>query len=83
MEIISAQHIVKRFHNHTALNDASISVPDQSIFGLLGPNGAGKTTLIRIINQITMPELQSYRVVPVLLGKIDLKCGSTYYQAWC
>lgn len=56
MEIISAQHIVKRFHNHTALNDASISVPDQSIFGLLGPNGAGKTTLIRIINQITMPD---------------------------
>lgn len=56
MEIISAQHIVKRFHSHTALDDVSISVPEKSVFGLLGPNGAGKTTLIRIINQITAPD---------------------------
>jgi ABC-2 type transport system ATP-binding protein len=56
MNIISAQNIVKQFHNHIALNNASIHVPEKSIFGLLGPNGAGKTTLIRIINQITMPD---------------------------
>jgi len=56
MEIISAQNIFKRFHNHTALDEVSISVPEKSIFGLLGPNGAGKTTLIRIINQITAPD---------------------------
>ena len=56
MDIISAQNIVKRFHSHTALNEVSISVPEQSVFGLLGPNGAGKTTLIRIINQITAPD---------------------------
>jgi ABC-2 type transport system ATP-binding protein len=56
MDIISAQNIVKRFSNHTALDDVSISVPEKSIFGLLGPNGAGKTTLIRIINQITAPD---------------------------
>lgn len=56
MDIISAQHIVKRFSNHTALEDVNVSVPGQSVFGLLGPNGAGKTTLIRIINQITAPD---------------------------
>jgi ABC-2 type transport system ATP-binding protein len=38
------------------LDNVSISVPEQSIYGLLGPNGAGKTTLIRIINQITAPD---------------------------
>lgn len=38
------------------LDDVSIAVPANSIFGLLGPNGAGKTTLIRIINQITAPD---------------------------
>lgn len=54
--ILSAQHIVKKFATHTALNDVSIDVPEGSIFGLLGPNGAGKTTLIRIINQITGPD---------------------------
>lgn len=54
--LLEAQHINKQFANHTALNDVSISIPENSIFGLLGPNGAGKTTLIRIINQITAPD---------------------------
>lgn len=54
--ILSAQNIVKRYANHTALDDVSLDIPSQSIFGLLGPNGAGKTSLIRIINQITGPD---------------------------
>jgi len=54
--IISANNIVKKYATHTALNDVSIEIPTQSIFGLLGPNGAGKTSLIRIINQITGPD---------------------------
>ncbi|MES2518421.1 MAG: ABC transporter ATP-binding protein [Bacteroidota bacterium] len=54
--ILEAQHVVKRYAEHTALNDVSIEVPKGSIFGLLGPNGAGKTSLIRIINQITAPD---------------------------
>lgn len=56
MEILSAQNIVKRYAEHTALNDVSLTIPAHSIFGLLGPNGAGKTSLIRIINQITGPD---------------------------
>lgn len=56
MDFLQANHIVKQFSNHLALDDVSISVPEKSIFGLLGPNGAGKTTLIRIINQITAPD---------------------------
>lgn len=54
--LFEARNIVKRYSEHTALNEVSISVPEQSIFGLLGPNGAGKTSLIRIINQITGPD---------------------------
>ncbi len=54
--ILVAENIVKNFGAFKALNNISIDVPRESIFGLLGPNGAGKTTLIRIINQITMPD---------------------------
>ena len=57
MEILQARGIVKQFANHLALDKVSISVKEQSVFGLLGPNGAGKTTLIRIINQITAPDV--------------------------
>lgn len=52
LEILSTHNIDKSYSTQIALQDISISVPRQSIFGLLGPNGAGKTTLIRIINQI-------------------------------
>ena len=54
--LLEAKNIVKKYSNHTALNDVSIKVPRGTIFGLLGPNGAGKTSLIRIINQITAPD---------------------------
>lgn len=56
MNLLTAEHVEKRYANHLALDDVSIAVPENSIFGLLGPNGAGKTTLIRIINQITGPD---------------------------
>lgn len=54
--ILEIRNVTKRYSNHTAVNDVSITVPKKSIYGLLGPNGAGKTSLIRIINQITAPD---------------------------
>ncbi|MDQ1332664.1 MAG: type transport system ATP-binding protein [Bacteroidota bacterium] len=56
MALFEAKNITKQFGSFTALDNVSISVPEQCIYGLLGPNGAGKTTLIRIINQITGPD---------------------------
>ena len=75
MNILEAKNIVKRYANHTALNDVSLAIPSQSIFGLLGPNGAGKTSLIRIINQITGPDsgevyFEGERLAPKHIGQI-------------
>jgi len=56
MSLFEAKNVTKQFGDFKALDDVSISVPEQCIYGLLGPNGAGKTTLIRIINQITGPD---------------------------
>jgi ABC-2 type transport system ATP-binding protein len=52
VEALIAKDVTKRYTNHTALDNVTITIPEKKIFGLLGPNGAGKTTLIRIINQI-------------------------------
>jgi ABC-2 type transport system ATP-binding protein len=54
--ILNIKQVSKVYSGNTALNNVSIDIPRQSIFGLLGPNGAGKTSLIRIINQITGPD---------------------------
>ena len=56
MDLLTAEHVTKRYAAHTALDDVSVSIPRGSVYGLLGPNGAGKTTLIRIINRITAPD---------------------------
>ena len=56
MEALSAKNVTKRYTNHLALDNVSLTIPEKSIYGLLGPNGAGKTTFIRIINQIINAE---------------------------
>lgn len=54
--LLEIENIVKKYDQKVALNNISLKIPKESVFGLLGPNGAGKTSLIRIINQITMPD---------------------------
>ncbi|MCG3168105.1 MAG: Vitamin B12 import ATP-binding protein BtuD [Bacteroidia bacterium] len=75
MEIFKAENITKRYATHLALDNVSISVRANSIFGLLGPNGAGKTTLIRMITQITAPDsgnlyFHGQKLVPADSAKI-------------
>lgn len=56
MNYFEAENVSKQYANHKALDQVSMQVRENAIFGLLGPNGAGKTTLIRIINQIIGPD---------------------------
>jgi ABC-type multidrug transport system ATPase subunit len=46
---ISAEHLVRRFGQFTAVNDVSFQVKRGEIFGFLGPNGSGKTTVIKML----------------------------------
>lgn len=47
--MIELKNISKSFQKFKALEDVSLSIPDQCIFGLVGANGAGKSTLFRIL----------------------------------
>ncbi|MEO1615920.1 MAG: ATP-binding cassette domain-containing protein [Planctomycetota bacterium] len=40
----------------TAVDQVSIQIPAQEVFGLLGPNGAGKTTTMRMILGLLEPD---------------------------
>lgn len=53
--IIEANHVSKKFKKAYAINDLSISVRKNSVYGLLGPNGAGKSTLLKMITGIVRP----------------------------
>lgn len=53
--IIEANHVSKKFKRAYAINDLSMSVRKNSVYGLLGPNGAGKSTLLKMITGIVRP----------------------------
>jgi len=46
---ISAEHLVRKFGQFTAVSDVSFQVQKGEIFGFLGPNGSGKTTVIKML----------------------------------
>ncbi|MDI9509570.1 MAG: ABC transporter ATP-binding protein [Clostridiales bacterium] len=47
--MIEVKNLVKRYGNHTAVDDLSFTVGKGQILGFLGPNGAGKSTTMNII----------------------------------
>lgn len=75
MDLVKIQNISKSYSAHKALDDVSLTIPKQSIYGLLGPNGAGKTTLIRIITRIIDADsgkiiLDNEEMTPEMVRKI-------------
>ncbi len=73
MNILEARNISKKYANHQALKNISLSIPQQSIYGLLGPNGAGKTTFLRIINQIIVADEGEILIEGHPLHKDDIR----------
>lgn len=49
MEAIVLQNLVKKYQRVTAIDDLSITIENNQIFGFLGPDGAGKTSLFQIL----------------------------------
>lgn len=53
--ILETKNISKRFKNQMAVDDVSIAIPENCVYGLLGANGAGKSTLLKMITGIYKP----------------------------
>ncbi len=53
--IVTTENLCKKFGKHRAVNNISLKVKRNSIYGLLGPNGAGKSTTLKLITKLLHP----------------------------
>lgn len=49
--ILQTKDICKVFKGQHAVNNISITVRENSVYGLLGPNGAGKSTMLKMLDR--------------------------------
>src|SRR5262249_55934239 len=57
------EHVTKTFGQHVAVDDLSLNVPPNTVYGFIGPNGSGKTTTLRMIMRILHPDRGDIRVL--------------------
>jgi ABC-2 type transport system ATP-binding protein len=69
MYALDVSHLSKSFGTVKAVDDASFSVPEGSIFGLIGRNGAGKTTIIRMMMNIYLPDAGEIKLRGASVGQ--------------
>ena len=55
MSILKIENLSKKFGGHNVINNLSLSVPENTIYGFLGQNGAGKTTTMKMILGLLKP----------------------------
>jgi len=53
--VITVDHVVKRFGDYVAVNDANFEIARGEFFSMLGPSGCGKTTTLRMIAGFEQP----------------------------
>jgi len=54
--------VTKRYADHAALAEVSLTIPAGQFVALVGPSGSGKTTLLKTINRLVTPDAGGVRV---------------------
>ncbi|WP_020111807.1 ABC transporter ATP-binding protein [Rhodococcus sp. 114MFTsu3.1] len=55
MDIVRTHSLVKRYDNHTVVDDVNLAIPEGCVYGFLGPNGSGKSTTMKLLLSLIRP----------------------------
>ena len=69
--MIAAEALSKAYGSRLAVDQVSLRVAAQEIFGLVGPDGAGKTTLMRMICGLVTPDQGELRLMGASLTQLE------------
>ncbi|MFE1245004.1 ABC transporter ATP-binding protein [Fictibacillus sp. NPDC058756] len=68
--VIHVSDVSKNYGSQQVLENISLNVEKNEIYGLLGPSGAGKTTLVKMIAGIETPTKGSIKVLDTLMPNL-------------
>ncbi len=70
--ILKTEHLGIDFGGLTAVNNFSIKIEKNQIFGLIGPNGAGKTTIFNLLTKVYEPTRGTIYLDEKDITKLDI-----------
>jgi ABC-2 type transport system ATP-binding protein len=73
--MIEISELTKKYNGLLALDDLTLTVSENSIFGFVGPNGAGKSTTLNILTGIILPTSGDVKILGynLLKDSIEIK----------
>ena len=69
--ILETNHLSKQSGNTYRVNDLSMVVPENCVYGFLGPNGAGKSTTLKMILGLIHPSQGSIKLFGTVMSSAN------------
>ena len=69
--ILETNHLSKQSGNTYRVNDLSMVVPENCVYGFLGPNGAGKSTTLKMILGLIHPSQGSIKIFGTVMNSAN------------
>ena len=62
-QAVTVEHLRKTYREVVAIDDVTLGVEQNEIYGIIGPNGSGKTTTVEILQGLRQPDAGAVSVL--------------------